>query len=462
MRYVKLKFLLLSFETVILKLRATYSQIFKLSVPIMIGSAAQNVVALSDSVFLYHLSELDFAAIGFVGVFYLVIAGIGFGFTRGGQLMIARRMGEGRMREIGRTFYSMCYFELLMATVMFLFLTFGAEAFFRLFIHSELILQKSLEYLHYRSFGLFFSYTGVAIIALYAGVARTTFIVIDTIILTVLNLVLNYALVFGELGFPEMGIGGSALASTLAEIIAFIAFIIYILFDKKARTYRLFKIPNIDIQLVKQQLSISLPVVGQTVLALGSWFVFISLIESIGERPLAISNLIRIAYLILMIPCWGFSSGIHTLVSNVIGQKKIEEVIPLAFRTSVLSFVVTMCIAIPITVWPEVFLYPLLGSTNMSLIEESRPLFMILLGIISIYSVSTIFFNTIGGTGATDFTLKIQTVMTILYLMVVFLLVKYGNGGVEWAWAVEIFYWVVILVVSIWYLRTPRWHHYKV
>ncbi|HNE47987.1 MAG TPA: MATE family efflux transporter, partial [Saprospiraceae bacterium] len=285
---------------------------------------------------------------------------------------------------------------------------------------------------------------------------------IDTIILTVLNLVLNYALVFGELGFPEMGIGGSALASTLAEIIAFIAFIIYILFDKKARTYRLFKIPNIDIQLVKQQLSISLPVVGQTVLALGSWFVFISLIESIGERPLAISNLIRIAYLILMIPCWGFSSGIHTLVSNVIGQKKIEEVIPLAFRTSVLSFVVTMCIAIPITVWPEVFLYPLLGSTNMSLIEESRPLFMILLGIISIYSVSTIFFNTIGGTGATDFTLKIQTVMTILYLMVVFLLVKYGNGGVEWAWAVEIFYWVVILVVSIWYLRTPRWHHYKV
>ena len=97
----------------------------------MIGSAAQNVVALSDSIFLYHLSELDFAAIGFVGVFYLVIAGIGYGFTRGGQLMIARRMGEGRKREIGRTFYAMLYFELAMATIMFLFLTFYAEAFFK-------------------------------------------------------------------------------------------------------------------------------------------------------------------------------------------------------------------------------------------------------------------------------------------------------------------------------------------
>lgn len=462
MRYVVLNLLLLGSQFDFLKLKGSYSQIIKLSIPIMVGSAAQNVVALSDSIFLYHLSELDFAAIGFVGVFYLVIAGIGFGFTRGGQLMIARRMGEGRMREIGRTFYSMFYFELLMALLMFLFLTFYIEPFFRLFIHSEIILQKSLEYLHYRSYGIFFSYTGVAIIALYAGVARTHFIVIDTIILTFLNLILNYLLVFGKFGFPKMGIGGSALASTLAEIIAFVAFIIYILFDSKARQYRLFKIPNIDVKLVVQQLKIALPVVAQTILALGSWFLFVSMIESLGERPLAISNLIRIAYLILMIPCWGFSSGIHTLASNMIGQKKFEEVLPLSIRTSVLSFAVSMLIAIPLTVWPHIFMYPLLGSSNLELINESRSMFLVLLGIIGIYSVSTIFFNTISGTGATDFALKVQAILTFLYLLTVFYIVKYGHGGVIWAWAVEIFYWVIVLIISVIYLKTSRWHHYKV
>ena len=59
----------------------------------MLGSAAQNVIALSDSVFLYHLSETDFASIGFVGVFYLVVAAIGYGFSRGGQIMIPRVRG---------------------------------------------------------------------------------------------------------------------------------------------------------------------------------------------------------------------------------------------------------------------------------------------------------------------------------------------------------------------------------
>lgn len=428
----------------------------------MIGSAAQNVVALSDSIFLYHLSELDFAAIGFVGVFYLVIAGIGYGFTRGGQLMIARRMGEGRKREIGRTFYAMLYFELAMATIMFLFLTFYAEAFFKLFVHSDIILRKSMEYLKYRSYGLFFSYAGVAIIALYSGVARTKFIIIDTILLTVLNLILNYLLVFGKHGFPEMGIGGSALASTLSEIIAFAAFVIYIIFDKEARKYRLFKFPNIDFHLVKQQLRIALPVVAQTILALGSWFVFISFIESLGERSLAITNLIRIAYLILMIPCWGFSSGIHTLASNFIGQKKFSEIIPLSLRTSILSFAVSMSIAIPLCIWPQVLMYPLLGSANMQLILDSKPIFYILLGIISIYSVSTIFFNAISGTGATDFTMKVQAVITFLYLSVAFAIVHYSSQALAWAWAIEIFYWILILIISVLYLRTNKWHHYKV
>jgi len=52
-----------------MQLNTSYRQILSISTPIMLGSAVQNIIALSDSVFLYHLSEIDFAAIGFVGVF---------------------------------------------------------------------------------------------------------------------------------------------------------------------------------------------------------------------------------------------------------------------------------------------------------------------------------------------------------------------------------------------------------
>ena len=85
-----------------MQLDLTYRHIWKISAPIMLGSAAQNVIALSDAVLLYHLGEVEFGAIGFVGVFYITIAAIGYSFSRGGQMMIARRMGEGRPGAVGR------------------------------------------------------------------------------------------------------------------------------------------------------------------------------------------------------------------------------------------------------------------------------------------------------------------------------------------------------------------------
>jgi len=325
-----------------MKLDTSYRQILNISLPIMLGSAVQNIIALSDSVFLYHLSEVDFAAIGFVGVFYLIIAAIGFGFSRGGQILIARRMGERNPGEVGRTFYAMLYFELGLALVMFLFMQYGTGLFFAAFVNSDIIYEKSLEYIQYRSYGVFFSYAGVAIIALYTGVARTWFIIVDTLVLAVINIILNYGLIFGNLGLPAMGIAGAGLASSIAESIAFFFFVIYILFDKKARLYGIFKPPKIDWELIKLQLSMSTPIVAQSVVGLGSWFVFFGIVENLGERQLAITNLVRMVYLVLSIPSWGFASGINTLVSNFIGQKRREAVVPVVWKTAKICFLMTI------------------------------------------------------------------------------------------------------------------------
>ncbi|MDX1409209.1 MAG: MATE family efflux transporter, partial [Saprospiraceae bacterium] len=202
------------------RLNTSYRQIVSISLPIMLGSAVQNVIALTDSVFLYHVSETDFAAIGLVGVFYLIIAAIGYSFSKGGQIIIARRAGEGRPGQVGRTFYALLYFALALAAIMFCFMQYGGRWFFDMFVQSDAIFEKCIAYLQPRSYGVFFSYVGVCIIALYTGVARTSFIVIDTMILAIVNIALNYGLIYGKWGLPEMGIAGAGLASTIAEVTA--------------------------------------------------------------------------------------------------------------------------------------------------------------------------------------------------------------------------------------------------
>lgn len=442
-------------------LNTSYRQIFSISAPIMLGTAAQNVIALSDSIFLYHRSQLDFAAIGFVSVFYLIIAAIGYGYSKGGQIMIARRAGEEAYEQVGQTFHAMLYFELLMAIGLFLFMQFGCTYFFALFVESKEILDKSIDYLNYRSYGVFFSYVGLAFISLYTGIARTKFILVDTIILGFVNIILNYGLICGRLGLPEMGIAGAGLASTIAEIIAFFIFLIYIFYDNAIRRYRLFSFKKINWQLIKDQQKLAAPIVAQSIVGLGSWFVFFGIVENLGERPLAITNLVRMVFLFLQIPSWGFASTINTMVSHFIGMEKRQAVIPIIWKTAKFSWVITMLLAIPMVLFPTQILYPILGSEDMSLIQEAQPIFYVLIGILTLNSIGVVYFNGLAGVGATYFGLQIQTWCALGYLAYVYTVINFFEGGLLLAWTSEIVYWAIMMVLMVWYLRSKVWYKLK-
>lgn len=442
-----------------MRLSTSYKQIFTIAAPIMIGSAAQNIITVTDRLFLLRLGVDDFASIGFVSVFYLIVAAIGFGFSRGGQLLIARRAGADNFSGVGRMFHSAFIFEAFLALILFLFMTFGCGLLFSWLVDSEVVLSKSLEYVDTRKWGVFFSYTGVALIALYTGIARPVFLIWDTLLLAVVNIVLDYVLIFGHWGFPAMGIAGAGLASTLAEVAAFIAFVAYMLYDKKNRKYEIFRWPTIDIDSIKQQYRISLPLVIQPLIGLGSWFVFMGIIENLGERALAVTILVQMVYLVLSVPSWGFSAGVATLAGGFIGHQKRQAVIPIIWKTAIFSLLVTLAISIPVITLPEIFVLPLLSEkAGLDLIQEARPVLWVLLIILSIFSLGGVVFSGVAGVGAPAYGLKIQLFGVVFYLIYIYVVVEYTVASLSWAWAVEIFYWLIVGGWSLWYLYSKKWH----
>ena len=445
-----------------MKLTLTYRQILAISAPIMIGSAAQNIIALSDSIFLYHRSETDFASIGFVSVFYLIITAIGYGFSRGGQILVARRAGEKEYKEAGKNFYAMLYMEIGLAVFFFLFIVLISPYFLKLFVETESIYLKSLEYLKYRAYGVFPSFIGVALIAFYTGIARTRIIMYDTLVLIVVNIFLNYSLIYGKWGLPEMGIGGAGLASTLAEIVALAVFSLYMFFDKFLKPFRLLRLPKIEWRLIRNSLRIASPIVAQAVVGLGSWFFFFGIIENMGERELAISNLVRVIYLILSIPCWGYSVGVNTLVSNFIGQGLEQQVMQVINKTITVCLGSTFVLAVPALLFPQYVMYPLLGSEDMSLFVDAQPIFYILFVILSLFAIGGIYFNGMVGTGATYEGLKIQAVCAIFYVVLIYAMVNFFKVGLVVAWTIEIFYWVPLIFLVYRYLTRGHWRTLKV
>lgn len=440
-----------------MKLSTSYRDIWRVSIPIIIGSAAQNVVALTDSIFLYYKSEEDFAAIGFVATFYIIVAAIGFGFSRGGQIMIARLVGQGKTTDVGRTFFSMVYFELVLAIALFTFMTFGAYWLFAGFVDSDIIFNKALEYLDMRKWGVFASYLGVACIAMYTGIARPKFIIIDTILLAGTNIFLDRALIFGMYGFPEMGIAGAGLASTISEYVALIAFLIYMAFDQENRVYNIFRLPKWNPAIIREIVGLSVPIVTMSVIGLGTAFIFFGLVENFGERSLAVTNIVRVAYLILSIPAWGFCTGINTLASYFVGKKEYANVRTVLWRTAFLCLGITTLMAFPLLVFPNKVLYPILGDERAYLINAAYPVFWVLWGILTTFSFGSIFFNGLIGVGETRLALSVQSVCAAVYVGLIFLVVKSSWGNMVWAWSVEIVYWLLIFGFALWYFRRPKW-----
>lgn len=427
----------------------------------MIGSAAQNIIALTDSLFLYYYDVNDFAAAGFISVFYLIVAAIAFGFSKGGQILIARKYGERNYEFVTKYFYAILIYEFILGCIVFLILKFAARPILSVFVQSDIILEKSLLFLDNRIIGLVFAYVGLALVSLYIGIKRPKFILIDTIILCVVNIFLGYALVFGKFGLPEMGIAGAGLASGISEIVAFVVFVVYMILDKELKPFKLFKIPHIEFSWIKTINGISFTILFQSLLAILAWFLFFSFIEKMGERSLAVSNLLRITYLVLAIPCWGYSTAINTLVSSTIGKGKNKRVLKLVEHSALIAFVTTAVISIPFLLFPTVFLSPLLGHHETGLIEESIPYFRILLCILLVYSVTTMYFNGVSGAGETFKGLQIQIIGSVVYLMAAFLAIKYSDNGLALAWASEILYWLIQGVLSYRVLVSGNWNFLK-
>lgn len=434
------------------ELKAVYKDIWKLGYPIMVGSLAQNLIGATDMIILGWVGETEFAASGLISTFYLILVMIGFAISRGGQILISRRIGAGNYHQAGFWVRHLMYLELGMALVLFLTIFFFSRQILALFITNKDIYEASLLYLDYRIFGLFFSCLSFVYMALYTSIGRTGIIAVITIALFIINAGLNYLLVFGVGPFPEMGIAGSGLASTIAEVVCTGLAFIWICYDRYLKPLQLFNFEAVNFVSLKRLFNLSFPIIVQYIMGLGGWFLLFSIIESLGKRALSVSTVVKMVYTFYSIPAWGMASAANALVSNIIGQQKHSRVFIAIYRTIIVSVVITIVLCLSLVLFPAYIAH--IFTQDTAIAQAAIPLFYPLIFILLASAVSAVIFNGLMGTGAVIYSLLIEMFSIIVYLGYAVALVKWVTEVQLWyVWMAEFIYWTLLAILAWAFLK---------
>ena len=235
------------------------------------------------------------------------------GFSIGTQIVVARRYGEGSHKEIGKIIEHGLYFLLIFGVFLTFSIRANIESILKIALNSSDIYEASSEYLNYRILGLVFAFINFGFRAFFIGIGKTKVLTWTTIFMAVMNIFFDYSLIFGNFGFAKLGISGAAIASVIAEVSAAIFFIVYTLIWGDYKKFNLFKFHKIEFPLFKRIFTVAFPMMMQYMVSFIGWFFFFLFVEKMGEHDLAISNIIRSAYVILLIQIWGFSSATNTV-----------------------------------------------------------------------------------------------------------------------------------------------------
>lgn len=438
----------------------SYKNILKIAAPISVSLLIPQVSFFANAVFLSAKGQTELVVNGLTSIYYLLLTYIGFGLSNGIMVMLSRRLGandvQGFSQVLRNGFFLCLFFSLSLMLLSFWFtpIIFGYN------LKDDNLFYLTIDFLYLRIWGLPFLLLTQLINAFYIATSRTSYLIFGALLSNMVVVFLDYVLIFGHWGFPQLGLKGAAIASISAEFV-YMATMYALFFAKSLHVkYAVFKQFLLDYPLLLKITKVSSPLIVQYIFSIGGWQIFYFYVEHLGITELATSHILRSVLGIVSIGTWALAATCNSMVSGLMGSQQQQQILPLVKRIVTISFMYTLCIALVLFIFPNKFLS--LYTSSESILQMGAPTLRILACSVLVMSVATILFNAVVGTGNTVVNLIIEVVCVVIYVVYITIVVEQMRMSLPWAWASELAYWGLLLLFSGYYLTKGKWQHKKV
>jgi len=435
--------------------RGGLGEVVRLAIPVVLTHISITAMQIVDSVMVGQLGAPQLASVGFGGVWLWTIMCFFVGTTTCVQTFVSQTHGAGRDDECGdwawQGIYAVVPFAFVIATLLF----FGAEWLVLALEPDPSIAPFATEYIVARAFGTPGIIAAVALSSFFRGLGDTRTPLYASIASNLLNAVLDYGLIFGRLGLPELGVQGAGVATSIAE---WSNFVLLFLFFRRAgvtRTY-MTRLAAPAREPIRRLMRTGLPVGGQWWLEMASFALFLTLVARMGDAPMAASQAFVSLLSISFMQAQGIGIAVSTLVGQYIGSKE--------YAAAERSFVsgIQLCLIVAGLVGGLLIVFPdqLLGiySDDPRVLEYGRPLMLVGAAFQVFDALAILADGGLRGAGDTRWPMVARFLFSwFVFLPAAWLMGVYFGGGLTGAWAGGLVYIAALTVVLLLRFRGGAW-----
>jgi MATE family multidrug resistance protein len=273
---------------------------------------------------------------------------------------------------------------------------------------------------------------------------------------TVVNLVLDYALIFGHWGFPELGIRGAAIATVAAGVFSLLVFFVLLISGGKDSIYHTKKGWRFEKDLCGRLLRFGFPSGMQFFLEIAGFTGFVLVVGRLGTASLVATNIAFNINTLAFMPMIGCGIAISVLVGQYLGAQKPDIAQTAVYSGFHLTFIYMASIAAAYVLAPDIFIAPFAHQADPKGFAEIYAYSVILLRFVAIYclfdTMNIIFCSAIKGAGDTRYVMIMTVILSVFVLILpVYLAVEIIESGLVVAWVFATVY-IICLGVTF-YVR---------
>lgn len=404
-------------------------EINKMAIPLILNSVMGMLIGLIDMAMIGRISLDAFGAVGLISTTINSITGVFGAIAVAFNISGARSKGQGNDHNLVEKFLSGIVLSSLVGIIFWLVtLASGTKLLQIIFGLKGNILRESFSYLKLFSITIGLNMILFMFSSLFKILNRTKYLFAGNITATITNVILNYILIFGKLGFKAMGVKGAGIASVIS---LFLNIIIYltIVYRKKllrfAEAISFIKIIKMGLMLIRN----SLALMGQEILESTILVICINaILTRIGVLELSVYTLLLDIVSIMLMPMYAYASTALTLVSKNHGKKDYNKMRIISKYSLLLAMLFCISIAIVFVIFKHYI--PNIITNDIMLIKNSVKYFIVALGVYLFNVPNNIYKYSLQGIGDERWVLFNATLINTIGIIIIFVLSIYLSLGI--------------------------------